>query len=87
MFDWYNFCTAKIKVKRAVALTIRPKMISVTGDKTVSHQQVKHVAQRALDIERYILRRAWGLCYAIVGSGNFADCFSACTVWVGGALV
>lgn len=34
-------------------------------DKAVSHQQVKQVAERALDIERYILRRAWGLGYAV----------------------
>ena len=34
-------------------------------DKTVSREQVKQIAQEALAIERYILRRAWGLCYAV----------------------
>jgi hypothetical protein len=33
----------------------------------ISPEQIKRVAQRALVIERYILRRAWGLCYAILG--------------------
>jgi hypothetical protein len=33
----------------------------------VSPGQIKRVAQRALVIERYILRRAWGLCYAVIG--------------------
>ena len=33
----------------------------------VSPEQIKQAAQRALIIERYILRRAWGLCYAIIG--------------------
>jgi hypothetical protein len=51
-----------------MAYTIRPKRINVTMDKAVSQQLVKHIAQRALDIERYILRRAWGTCYAIVAS-------------------
>ena len=32
-----------------------------------SPEQIKQAAQRALIIERYILRRAWGLCYAILG--------------------
>ena len=68
MSDGYNFCTAKVKVKRAMALTNRPKRVNVTEDKTVSHLQVKLIAQRALDIERYILRRAWGICYAIVAA-------------------
>lgn len=34
-------------------------------DKAVSRQQVRRIAQRALDIERYLLRRAWGLGYAV----------------------
>lgn len=34
-------------------------------DRAVSSEQVKKIAQKALDIERYILRRAWGLCYAV----------------------
>jgi hypothetical protein len=36
-------------------------------DFAVSQEQVKRAAERALVIERYILRRAWGLCYAILG--------------------
>ncbi len=35
-------------------------------DRQVSPRQVKQVTERALQIERYILRRAWGLCYAVV---------------------
>ncbi len=35
-------------------------------DKAVSQEQVKQIAQRALVLEQYILRRAWGLCYAVV---------------------
>jgi hypothetical protein len=34
-------------------------------DLAVSPEHIKQVAQRALIIERYILERAWGLCYAI----------------------
>ncbi len=37
-------------------------------DKAVPHQRVKLIAERALLIERYILRRAWGLCYAVIAS-------------------
>lgn len=37
-------------------------------DKTVSREQVKQIAQKALAIERYILRRAWGLCYAVLAA-------------------
>jgi len=33
----------------------------------ISPEQIRRVAQRALIIERYVLRRAWGLCYAILG--------------------
>jgi hypothetical protein len=33
----------------------------------ISPEQIRRVAQRALIIERYILRRAWGLCYAVAG--------------------
>jgi hypothetical protein len=33
----------------------------------VSPEQIKQIAEKALVIERYILRRAWGLCYAIIG--------------------
>jgi hypothetical protein len=32
----------------------------------VSPEQIKRVAEKALVIERYILERAWGLCYAAV---------------------
>ena len=35
-------------------------------DRAVSAQQAKQVTDRALQIERYILRRAWGLCYAVL---------------------
>ena len=34
-------------------------------DLAVSPEHIKHVAERALIIERYILERAWGLCYAV----------------------
>jgi hypothetical protein len=34
-------------------------------DKAVSSDQVKQIAQEALVIERYILRRTWGFCYAV----------------------
>ncbi len=34
-------------------------------DKAVSSEQVKKIAQQALAIERYLLRRAWGLCFAV----------------------
>ncbi len=34
----------------------------------VSPEQIKQVAEKALVIERYILERAWGLCYAAVAS-------------------
>ncbi len=34
-------------------------------DKAVSSEQVKQIAKKALAIEHYILRRAWGLCYAV----------------------
>ncbi len=37
-------------------------------DKAVSSDQVKQVTQKALVIERYILRRAWGLCYAVLAT-------------------
>ncbi len=37
-------------------------------DKAVSSEQVKQIAQEALAIEWYILRRAWGLCYAVLGT-------------------
>lgn len=37
-------------------------------DRTVSPQQVKHVTERALQIENYMLRRAWGLCYAVLAA-------------------
>jgi hypothetical protein len=37
----------------------------VAEDKAVSSEQVKQIAQKALTIERYILRRAWSLCYAV----------------------
>ena len=30
----------------------------------VSPEQIKRVAEKALVIERYILERAWGICYA-----------------------
>ena len=34
----------------------------------VSPEQVKRVAEKALVIERYILERAWGICYAAVAA-------------------
>ena len=34
----------------------------------VSPEQIKRVAEKALVIERYILERAWGLCYAAVAA-------------------
>ena len=34
-------------------------------DLAVSPEQIQRVAQRALIIERHILKRAWGLCYAV----------------------
>jgi hypothetical protein len=34
-------------------------------DLAVSPEHIKYVAERALVIERYILKRAWGLCYAV----------------------
>ena len=34
----------------------------------ISPEQIKQVAERALVIERYILERAWGLCYAAVAA-------------------
>ena len=34
----------------------------------VSPEQIKQVAEKALVIERYILERAWGLCYAAVAA-------------------
>lgn len=37
-------------------------------DKAVSQEQVKQIAQRALVLEQYILRRAWGLCYAVIAA-------------------
>jgi hypothetical protein len=37
-------------------------------DKAVSREQVKRITERALVIERYILRRAWGLGYAVVAA-------------------
>jgi hypothetical protein len=37
----------------------------VAEDKAVSQEQVKQIAKRALSLEQYILRRAWGLCYAV----------------------
>ena len=37
-------------------------------DKAVSSEQVKRIAQKALAIERYILRRAWSLCYAVIAA-------------------
>lgn len=40
----------------------------MTEDKAVSHRQVKQIAKEALFIERYILRRAWGLCYAVIAA-------------------
>ncbi len=35
-------------------------------EEKVSVQQVKQVTARALDLERYILRRTWGLCYVVL---------------------
>jgi hypothetical protein len=35
-------------------------------DRTVSAEQVKQVTERALQIENYMLRRAWGLCYLVL---------------------
>jgi hypothetical protein len=35
-------------------------------DTSVSPQQIKQIAQRALRIERYILEKAWGLCFTII---------------------
>ncbi len=37
-------------------------------DKVISQEQVKQIAQKALAIEHYILRRAWGLCYAVAAA-------------------
>ncbi len=37
-------------------------------NKAVSSDQVKQIAHKALDIERYILRRAWGLCYGVLAT-------------------
>ena len=37
-------------------------------DRTISPQQVKQVTERALQIESYMLRRAWGLCYAVLAA-------------------
>jgi hypothetical protein len=37
----------------------------VTEENAVSSEQVKQIAQEALSIESYILRRAWGLGYAV----------------------
>jgi hypothetical protein len=34
-------------------------------DLAVSPEHIKQVAERALVIERCILKRAWGLCYAV----------------------
>jgi hypothetical protein len=34
----------------------------------ISPEQIKQVAEKALVIERYILERAWGLCYAAVAA-------------------
>jgi hypothetical protein len=34
----------------------------------VSPEQIKRVAEKALVLERYILQRAWGLCYAAVAA-------------------
>ena len=34
----------------------------------VSPEQIKRIAEKALVIERYILERAWGLCYAAVAA-------------------
>ncbi len=35
-------------------------------DFEASPLQIKRVAQKALEIEQYLLRRAWGFCYAVV---------------------
>jgi hypothetical protein len=40
----------------------------VIEDKAVSSEQVKQIAQKALAIERYILRRAWSLCYVVAAA-------------------
>ena len=37
-------------------------------DEDISPEQIKRIAERALVIERYILERAWGLCYAAVAA-------------------
>ncbi len=37
-------------------------------DKAVSQEQVRQIAKRALILEQYILRRAWGLCYAVLAT-------------------
>ena len=34
----------------------------------VSPEQIKRIAEKALVIERYVLERAWGLCYAAVAA-------------------
>ncbi len=41
---------------------------ALAEDEAVSSEQVKQIARKALAIERYILRRAWGLCYAVAAT-------------------
>jgi hypothetical protein len=40
----------------------------VAEDKAVSSEQVKQIAKRALVLEQYLLRRAWGLGYAVAAA-------------------
>ncbi len=42
--------------------------MALAEDTAVSREQVKHIAERALVIERYILRRAWGSGYAVAAA-------------------
>jgi hypothetical protein len=41
----------------------------LSEDSAVSHEQIRRIAERALVIERYILERAWGSCYAVIWQG------------------
>ena len=34
----------------------------------VSPEQIKRIAEKALVIERYVLERSWGICYAAVAA-------------------
>jgi hypothetical protein len=69
-FDWYKICT-----QEGFSLLGWEGVEKVAHEAAVSPREIKKIAERALVLQSYLLRRAWGVPYAAWSLAMFVTVF------------